>query len=135
MQTKWSLRDIILLALIGLFFGLIFWGWAFVANIITAALTPLGLSVFAGQITIGTWVMAGPMAGFLLRRAGASVLGEVLAGTAEMFFGSQWGIMDVVYGFMQGIGSELGFAHRLQTVGQIQLVLVHPYNDRSDVWF
>ncbi|WP_220739752.1 ECF transporter S component [Leuconostoc miyukkimchii] len=110
MHTKWSLRDVIFLALIGVFFGFIFWAWAFAYNAIAALLTPMGLSPYANDLTLGPWVMAGPMAGYLLRKAGASIIGETLAGTAEMIFGSQWGIMNVVYGLMQGLGAELGFA-------------------------
>lgn len=104
--THWRLRDVILLALVGIFFGFIFWAWAFVYNVVAA--TPL--KPFANDITIGAWVMAGPMAGFLLRKAGASLLGEILAAAAEMMMGSQWGVSNLLSGFIQGIGAELGFA-------------------------
>lgn len=102
----WRLRDVILLTLIGIFFGFIFWAWAFVYNAIAA--TPL--KPFANDITIGAWLMAGPMAGFLLRKAGATTLGEVFAAVAEMAIGSQWGASTILSGIIQGIGSELGFA-------------------------
>ncbi len=49
--------------------------------------------------------MAGPMAGYILRRPGASIIGETLAGIVEMVFGSQWGIMDIVAGAIQGFGT------------------------------
>ncbi|MFT8812159.1 ECF transporter S component [Oenococcus sp.] len=110
MHTKWSLRDFIFLALISIFFGFIFWVWAFAYNGLAAVLTPMGLSPFANDATIGPWLMAGPMAGYILRRPGASILGETLAGIVEMVFGSQWGIMDIVAGAIQGFGTEIGFA-------------------------
>ncbi|MBU6001435.1 ECF transporter S component, partial [Lactococcus lactis] len=37
--NKWSLRDVIFIALIGVFFGFIFWAWAFGYNVIAAFLT------------------------------------------------------------------------------------------------
>ncbi len=110
MHTKWSLLDFIFLALISIFFGFIFWIWAFAYNTIAAVLTPLGLSPFANDATLGPWLMAGPMAGYILRRPGASIIGETLAGIVEMVFGSQWGIMDIVAGAIQGLGTEIGFA-------------------------
>ncbi|MHA5123180.1 ECF transporter S component [Oenococcus oeni] len=110
MHTKWSLLDFIFLALISIFFGFIFWIWAFAYNAIAAVLTPLGLSPFANDATLGPWLMAGPMAGYILRRPGASIIGETLAGIVEMVFGSQWGIMDIVAGAIQGLGTEIGFA-------------------------
>ncbi|OIM48264.1 ABC transporter permease, partial [Oenococcus oeni] len=84
--------------------------WAFAYNAIAAVLTPLGLSPFANDATLGPWLMAGPMAGYILRRPGASIIGETLAGIVEMVFGSQWGIMDIVAGAIQGLGTEIGFA-------------------------
>lgn len=54
--------------------------------------------------------MAGPLAGYLLRKAGASFLGEFLAAFAEMIIGSQWGVSTLLSGLIQGIGGELGFA-------------------------
>ncbi|OIL73095.1 ECF transporter S component, partial [Oenococcus oeni] len=64
----------------------------------------------ANDATLGPWLMAGPMAGYILRRPGASIIGETLAGIVEMVFGSQWGIMDIVAGAIQGLGTEIGFA-------------------------
>ncbi|MFT8496729.1 ECF transporter S component [Leuconostoc pseudomesenteroides] len=110
MHTKWSLRDVIFIALIAVFFGFIFWAWAFAYNVIATILTPMGLSPYANDATIGPWLMAGPMAGYIIRRAGASIIGETLAGTIEMVFGSQWGVMNIVAGAIQGLGTEIGFA-------------------------
>lgn len=105
-NTKgWHLRDVIMLTLIAIFFGFIFWLWAFVYNVVAA--TPL--KPFANDITLGAWIMAGPLAGYLLRKAGAAFLGEFLAAFAEMIIGSQWGVSTLLSGLIQGIGCELGF--------------------------
>lgn len=111
MQHKgFSLKDIILLALIGIVFGVIFVGAGYLYNIIMLALTPIGFGPAAEDITIGLWCMAGPLAGFLLRRPGAAFLGEVIGAVVEMLIGDQWGAANLLSGAIQGLGSELGFA-------------------------
>ena len=72
------------------------------------AATPL--KPFANDATLGVWIMAGPLAGVLIRKAGASVIGEMLAAAVEMLLFSSWGASTLISGFVQGIGSELGFA-------------------------
>jgi energy-coupling factor transport system substrate-specific component len=104
-KHRWELRDVIFLAVIAIFFGVIYevWGFAYYA----LAATPL--KPYANDLTIGVWLMAGPMAGVLLKKIGATTLGEVLAAVIEMFLFSSWGAATLLYGFVQGIGSELGF--------------------------
>ena len=98
-MTKRSLhlRDIILLALIGIIFGVIYFAAGFVYNGLTVLLTPIGYGPMANDLTMGIWCMAGPLAGFLLRTPGAAFLGEFL------------GAANLISGAVQGIGSELGF--------------------------
>lgn len=104
--VRWTIRDVIFLALIGVFFGLIYELWSFAYYAIAA--TPL--KPYANDLTIGVWIMAGPLAGVLLRKVGASLIGELLAATVEMLLFSSWGASNLISGFIQGIGNELGFA-------------------------
>ncbi|WP_076459804.1 ECF transporter S component [Limosilactobacillus caccae] len=103
------LRDIILLALIGIVFGVVYFAAGFVYNGLTVLLSPIGYGPMANDITIGIWCMAGPLAGFLFRLPGSAFLGEFLGATVEMFLGDQWGAATLISGFVQGIGTELGF--------------------------
>lgn len=102
-------KDIILLALIGILFGAIFLGTNFIYNALTVALTPVGLAPMANDLMMGLWVMAGPLAGFMIRIPGSAFLGEFLAAISEMFFGGQWGASTLISGAVQGIAAELGF--------------------------
>lgn len=108
--NAWHLRDIILLTLIAIFFGVIYWVIGPLYNLLTVALTPVGLGPAANDILIGVWVMAGPLAGYVFRKVGAATLGEFLGAVVEMFFGGQWGASTMISGVIQGLGSELGFA-------------------------
>ncbi|BBD21959.1 ECF transporter S component [Streptococcus constellatus] len=110
MFQKWSLRDVILLALLAILFGGIFVGSSFLYNILSAVLAPIGLEPFANEILFGLWCMAAPMAAMLLRKPGSATIGELLAALAEVLYGSQFGMSTLISGFIQGFGSELGFA-------------------------
>lgn len=106
---EWYLSDIILLALIGLFFGVIFMGTNYVYDLLTALLAPVGLSGLANELLLGLWCMPGMLAGFLIRLKGSATLGELLASAFEMFLGGQWGVATLISGIVQGIGAELGY--------------------------
>ncbi len=101
-SNAWHLRDIILLTLIAIFFGVIYWIVGPVYNILTVALTPVGLGPAANDILMGIWVMAGPLAGYLFKKIGSATLGEFLGAVVEMFLGSQWGASTMISGVVQG---------------------------------
>lgn len=109
-SNAWHLRDIILLALIAIFFGVIYWVIGPVYNILTVAMTPIGLGPAANDILMGVWCMAGPLAGYLFKKVGSATLGEFLGSVVEMFFGGQWGAATMISRVVQGVASELGFA-------------------------
>ncbi|MCM0583360.1 ECF transporter S component [Weissella diestrammenae] len=105
-KQRWALKDVIFLAIIAIFFGVIYEVWGLSYNVIAA--TPL--KPFANDITLGVWLMAGPLAGLMLKKVGATLIGELLAAVVEMFLFSQWGAANIISGFIQGFASELGFA-------------------------
>lgn len=109
-SNAWHLRDIILLTLIAIFFGVIYWVVGPLYNVLTVALTPIGLGPGANDIVMGIWVMAGPLAGYVFKKVGSATLGEFLGSVVEMFLGGQWGASTMISGVVQGIASELGFA-------------------------
>ncbi|MBU7455511.1 ECF transporter S component [Leuconostoc fallax] len=106
---KWSLREVILMALIGIGFGVIYFIMDPIYAALDAVLVPMGLHPYAIAITIGPWMMAAPLASYLLKRVGAGLIGEILAATGEALLGGYWGVATIISGFIQGIGSELGF--------------------------
>lgn len=105
-KRRWTLRDIIFLAIIAIFFGIIYQVWSYAYYALAA--TPL--KPFANDLTLGVWIMAGPLAGVLLRKPGAGFMGEFLAATVEMLLFSSWGAANLITGVTEGTGAELGFA-------------------------
>ncbi|KRL93529.1 ECF transporter S component [Levilactobacillus hammesii] len=108
-MKRWHIRDIILVTIIAIFMGVIFWAIGPVYTILAAALAPAGLQPLANELLLGIWVMAGPLAGFVIRIPGAATLGELLGAVVEMFLGGIWGASTLISGTLQGFGSELGF--------------------------
>lgn len=105
-KNYWNIHDVILLSLIALFFGIIYqvWNYAYYA----LAATPL--KPYANDLTLGVWLMAGPLSALLLQKRKACLIGELLAAIIEMFIFSSWGVGNIISGIIQGGGSELGFA-------------------------
>lgn len=103
------LRDIILIALVGIIFGVIYFSCDFLYNALTVLLTPIKLGPAANDIVIGIWCMAGPVAGFLVPHVGSGFLGEFLGAAGEAVLGGEWGASNLISGCVQGIAAELGF--------------------------
>ncbi len=111
METKksWSLQEVVLLAFIAFIFGAVLMGGGYIYAPLEAVLSIYGYAPFANQILFGIWTIAGPVAAMILKRPGTAILGEVLAALAEMLYGSYFGAGVLISGFIQGVGSELGF--------------------------
>ncbi|GAP00260.1 ECF transporter S component [Fructobacillus ficulneus] len=109
MKKKWTLQDVILLALIGIIFSVVYWVMDPVYQIAYSALAVIGWQNFTTEITLGVWMMAGPLAAYILKRPGAGFLGEMLGAAGEMFLGGSYGVGTLLSGLIQGIASELGF--------------------------
>ena len=97
-KRRWTLRDIIFLAIIAIFFGIIYQVWSYAYYALAA--TPL--KPFANDLTLGVWIMAGPLAGVLLRKPGAGFMGEFLAATGGMLLFSRWGAANLITGVTEG---------------------------------
>lgn len=107
---KLHVKDIVFLTLIAIIFGLIYLGTDFIYDALTVALTPVKLGPLANDIMLGIWCMAGPLAGFIIRKPGAGFLAEFLGAAVELAIGGQWGLANLLSGFTQGLGVELGLA-------------------------
>lgn len=106
---RWHLRDIVLLVVLGVVFGFLYWvlvqGW-------------VGLSAIAGpfgdltqHVLLGGWLLVAPVAIAILRKPLAGVFAEILASVIEVvFLGSAVGPLLFVAAAIQGAGSELPFA-------------------------
>lgn len=109
-KRSYTLRDIIFIALIGIFCGAIFFGTDIIYNFLKLGLSALGLGPVANDLLLGLWMIAGPLAAMVTQKIGASILAETIGGAVEALLGGQFGASAILSGFIQGFGNELGFA-------------------------
>lgn len=101
----WRVVDIVVTAVLGVAFGLVFAGW----NVLT-------LPLFSGQVNplaylvSGVWLLPAILAGLVIRKPGAALGAEVLAAFVSALFAPVWGLDAVLSGAVQGAGAELVFA-------------------------
>jgi energy-coupling factor transport system substrate-specific component len=107
MNPRWSLMDLVALSVIGISCGALFAGW----NLLWGAVTPLFALVLPLQYLLlaGTWVIAGPLAGVIIKRRGAALFGELIAASVSFLLASQWSIDALFSGAAQGLGAEAVF--------------------------
>lgn len=109
-KKGFELRDVILMASLGLLFAIIYLAVFNVGMAISTALTGTGLADFAFDIIYGVWFMAGTLAAYIIRKPGAGLVAEVLASVIELLLGNSGGVSVVITGVIQGLGTEAGFA-------------------------
>jgi energy-coupling factor transport system permease protein len=99
-SLRWRTVDIVVAAVLGVAFGVVFWAW----NLLAALAVP----PVSGLLN-GVYLMPGVVAGLLVRKPGAAVFASTLAAAVSILLGSPYGGIIVVYGLVQGLGGELGF--------------------------
>jgi energy-coupling factor transport system substrate-specific component len=109
-ETRWRTRDIVVAAVIGVAFGVVFWAW----NLIYAGLEPVfAFAPPARDILYGVWLMPAVLAPLIIRKPGAALFAEMVAASVSALLGTVWSVDVLLSGFMQGAAAELVFAFTL----------------------
>lgn len=104
-----ALKDIVLMVVLGVVFGFLYWALVQAWNGLAVLMGPAG--DLAQHVLLGGWLLVAPIALAIIRRPGVGVLAEVLASVVEVvFLGSPVGPLLVVAALLQGLGSEIPFA-------------------------
>ena len=103
--AAWRTRDILVAAVIGVVFGVVFWIW----NNVWAAFAFLQPSVLQDWV-YGMWLVPAVLAPLVVRKPGAALFAEMAAASISALLGSQWGPDTLLSGFIQGAAAELVFA-------------------------
>ncbi len=106
-NLRWRVVDIVVASVVAVAIGVIYWAWDqlyYPLSLIQAALP--GLQSLAD----GIWMLGGVVGGLIVRKPGAALFTELLAAAAEALIGTQWGVLTLVGGLLQGLGAELVFA-------------------------
>ena len=116
--TRWRTVDIVVTAVLGVAFGVVFWAW----NLLWAA-TGAAFTAFppAQAFMYGVWLLPAVVAPLIVRKPGAALFAETVASIVSALLGAQWGVQVVLYGLIQGLAGELGFAlFRYRRFGWVQ---------------
>jgi energy-coupling factor transport system substrate-specific component len=109
-DTTWRTRDILVAAVIGVAFGVVFWAW----GLAWGAFEPLN-AIFPvlRDSLYAIWLVPAVLAPLIIRKPGAALFAEMVAAGLSAILGSQWGIDTLLSGFVQGAAAELVFAFTL----------------------
>lgn len=106
-KSTWRVVDIVVVSVLGVAVGVIFWLWSAgygIISAITVAFPPLG------ALYGGGWLIAGVLGALVIRKPGAALYCELIAATVEGLLGTHFGFTVLLSGLVQGLGAELAIA-------------------------
>ena len=104
-RPGWRVVDIVVASVLAVVWGVVFWQWNVVwTPIFSGAINPLA------YLVSGVWLVPGVLGMLIIRKPGAALFTEALAGAVSALLGSAWGLDTVLSGVMQGAGAEIVFA-------------------------
>lgn len=106
-RPRWRVVDIVVASVIGVAAGVVFWLWGLAWPAFDAV---LGATPGLSGLIAGGWLFAGVLGGLVIRKPGAALYTEVVAAVVSMAIGTQWGYTTLIWGVVQGLAAELGFA-------------------------
>jgi len=101
----WSLREILIVAVLGAVFAVLYLGWVQVWLIAQAVFGAVTMDV-----VMGFWFIVSIIAAAIVRKPGAAIVSEMLAAVVEVLLGNPSGLMLIVSGAIQGAGAEVVLA-------------------------
>ena len=72
-EYGWKLKEIILVAMICIVFGVVYLGGVYLASFLSTLLIPVGLAPLANEIVFGVWFMAAILAAYILQKPGVCI--------------------------------------------------------------
>lgn len=107
MKNSWKLKDVLLIAISAVLFGVVYLGCTYAGGFLYGILAPAGLGSLGYEPFYGIYFMAAAFGVFVMRKPGAGLIAEVLAAILECLFGNFFGPIIILSGIVQGLGFEL----------------------------
>lgn len=104
----WLVVDIVVVSVVAVACAVVFIAWIGLSAGPSTLLKPL-LPGLQGLLN-GPWLIAGPLAGLIVRRPGAALYAEFVAAAIELLVFPAYGATVLLSGVVQGIGAEIVFA-------------------------
>jgi energy-coupling factor transport system substrate-specific component len=127
----WRTRDILVTAIIGVVFGIVFWAW----NLVWSAIAPASaIAPLYAFLIYGVWLVPAVLAPLIVRKPGAAVFAEMVAAGVSALMGSPWGPDVLLSGFVQGAAAELVFAMTLYRRWSLPVLTVAAIASAAAAW-
>jgi energy-coupling factor transport system permease protein len=104
MLASWNMREMVVVAVLAVVFGILYLWWIPVGALAAGLGGPV-----AREPLFGFWLIAAVVAGYIVQKPGSALIAEVLAALTELLAGSSGGLMVLAWGFVQGLGIEAVF--------------------------
>ena len=106
----WKLKDVILVSMLSVFFGIICLSVVHLSLFITPFLALVGLGEMTIEFVFGIWFFAATFSPYIMRKPGVATVTSTMTGVVQVLLGSPFAATVVVSAFVQGLGAEAAFA-------------------------
>lgn len=131
-ETRWRTRDIVIVAVIGVAFGVVFWAWGIVWEGPLAVLKTLALPL--RDLGYAVWLIPAVLGPLVVRKPGAALFAEMVAAGVSALLGSLWSVDTLLSGFVQGAAAELVFAFTLYRVWTFPVLAAAAVASAAAAW-
>jgi energy-coupling factor transport system permease protein len=130
-DTRWRTRDIVVAAVIGVAFGVVFWAW----NLAWSALPAVfAFAPWMQDALYAVWLVPAVLAPLIIRKPGAALFAEMVAAGVSTLLGSPWGPDVLLSGFVQGAAAEIVFAFTLYREYRWPVLVVAALASAAAAW-
>ena len=105
MLKSWKLKEVVLMSLFSVVFGIVYLLFLHVGNIWAGFIGPI-----AYEWIFGIWFIVSIICMYIIRKPGAAVISETIAAAIEVLLGNAVGPRLILAGVVQGLGAEAAFA-------------------------
>lgn len=105
MLKNWKLKEIVLMSLFAIVFGIVYLVFVHVGNIWAGLIGPI-----AYEWMFGIWFIVSIICMYIIRKPGAALMSETMAAAIEVLLGNAMGPRLILSGVIQGLGAEAAFA-------------------------
>ena len=129
-SNAWRTRDIVVTAIIGVVFGVVFWAWNLAWGAFDAVFV---VAPPAKDLLYAVWLVPAVLAPYIVRKPGAAVFAELVAAGVSVI-GSPWGPDTLLSGFVQGAAAELVFAFTLYRLWTFPVLAAAAVASAAGAW-
>jgi energy-coupling factor transport system substrate-specific component len=98
--------ELVLTMVLAVAIGVAFWGWTFVYEMVKPFLKLAGLN----YLVAGFWIFASVFLSKIIQKPTIAIVASIVAAFVESLL-THWGMMTLVWGLVQGLGSEIVFLY------------------------